>query len=367
MGSLPLQLGTVVLQPTTLCNMNCSYCYLPDRRIKAFMSDDVVARVAEVVGRQRKRTYVLWHGGEPLATGVARFERHLERFRRSVSQGICQHSLQTNATLINDYWCRLFKSHGFKVGVSVDGDQALNAARAFWNGRPAYSAAARGIACLRKFDIPFGVIAVVNSANVASPLDFYEGLLSLNPVSISINVEEAEGANVGHSHVRDGDTRAFWMGLYQAWRANPQVPIRQFSDVVSIMRLVSRGGMPKLEKERNLYPTIDVNGNVFLLSPEFAAAPAHVRHTFMVGNILQDDLEEIIQKSRTHRYVAEFFVGVERCRETCEYFLFCGGGQASNKFYETGNLMATETRYCRNAKIYPAETVLNALEGGITS
>ncbi|WP_285728802.1 hypothetical protein [Nocardiopsis sp. ATB16-24] len=40
-----------------------------------------------------------------------------------------------------------------------------------------------------------------------------------------------------------------------------------------------------------------------------------------------------------------------RCRQECEFFAFCQGGQASNKYFEHGDFTVTETAYCRNSKI----------------
>ena len=55
-------------------------------------------------------------------------------------------SLQTNGTLINDAWCRLFREHGFIIGLSLEGNEALqDYHRPDKRGRSTWSAALRGI------------------------------------------------------------------------------------------------------------------------------------------------------------------------------------------------------------------------------
>ena len=39
------EIGMVVLQPTAFCNINCSYCYLPDRSNKHVMAQTTVTRL----------------------------------------------------------------------------------------------------------------------------------------------------------------------------------------------------------------------------------------------------------------------------------------------------------------------------------
>ncbi|MCX5346038.1 hypothetical protein [Streptomyces atratus] len=50
------------------------------------------------------------------------------------------------------------------------------------------------------------------------------------------------------------------------------------------------------------------------------------------------------------------------CREHCDYFAYCRGGQAANKYFETGRLDGTETTYCRTSKINLMEGILRHAE-----
>jgi uncharacterized protein len=356
--------GTVVLQPTTLCNLNCAYCYLPDRQVKSYIERPVLESIAASLLRQKLPVTVLWHGGEPLATGIDRFSSFLDVFSEAVARGYCRHSLQTNATLLTEDWCDLLKHHGFRIGVSLDGNPVENNSRRFWNGRPAWDAAARGIRLLREHDIPFGIIAVANEANIDNAAGMYDALVALGPSSISINVEETEGVNVANNHVSDASVARFWKELFARWLDNPSVPIRQFADSIQTIRILRSGDAPIFDKKRSFYPTVSANGDVVLLAPELSSAEPSQRSQFVVGNILEMSLEAILESGVNSPYVGEFIAGVNKCEAECGYFLFCGGGQASNKFFEHGRLDASETRYCRNSKILPVETVLTHFEGG---
>src|SRR5215211_6290753 len=61
------EIAMVVLQPTAFCNINCSYCYLPDRSNKHVMAQSTVTRLFSEVFASGWCAYeiiVLWHVGE---------------------------------------------------------------------------------------------------------------------------------------------------------------------------------------------------------------------------------------------------------------------------------------------------------------
>nr|MCU0530318.1 GRRM system radical SAM/SPASM domain protein [Cyanobium sp. Prado107] len=66
-------IGLVVIQPTPFCNLDCDYCYLPDRgnrsRLPLELVDPILRAVltSPFVGGD---ITVLWHAGEPLAVPV---------------------------------------------------------------------------------------------------------------------------------------------------------------------------------------------------------------------------------------------------------------------------------------------------------
>src|SRR3954452_5835015 len=119
----PLEL--LVVQPTPFCNINCSYCYLPDRQnTKKIPLETLEQTFAWVFssGLVREPFTLLWHAGEPLVVPIAFYESAaalLGRYNNPVVE--IHHAIQTNATLIDDDWCRFFVRHDVNPGVSVDG------------------------------------------------------------------------------------------------------------------------------------------------------------------------------------------------------------------------------------------------------
>ena len=124
----PLEL--LVLQPTPFCNLDCTYCYLPDRDSKRRMSESTLNRVAEFVfssGIVERGFTVVWHAGEPMVLPVGYYERAIEIIAAHNAAGFkVGHSFQTNGVLIDDEWCDFFRKHQVNVGVSVDGPAFLH-------------------------------------------------------------------------------------------------------------------------------------------------------------------------------------------------------------------------------------------------
>jgi len=49
------------------------------------------------------------------------------------------------------------------------------------------------------------------------------------------------------------------------------------------------------------------------------------------------------------------------CRERCEYFSVCGGGEPVNKLAENGSFATSETTYCRMTKMRPTDLIVDRL------
>jgi uncharacterized protein len=347
----------VVMQPTTLCNLDCSYCYLPFRHIDRRMPVTVAEAVAVPVNAWARtgRFSVVWHGGEPLAAGRDHFAALLAPFDGSV-----EHHIQTNATLIDDAWCDFFTEHGIRVSVSLDGPEQRNGDRVNRAARPAYDRILQGIDALRRHGIPFSALCVVGRPEPGLATELYDYFLGLGCDVLGINVEELEGVNTRANRHPAAAVTAFWGELVAAWRRAPRIHLREIEWSLRYVGAVLDGTADEvLPRRLDPIPTVAHDGSVVLLSPELAGFSDPRYGDFTSGNVLVTPMDEILAGAIGTPWIREFLDGVEACRSTCPYFGFCGGAHAANRYFERGRFDVTTTDHCRNSKIRLLEGVLD--------
>ncbi|GAB3965748.1 GRRM system radical SAM/SPASM domain protein [Plantactinospora veratri] len=347
----------VVMQPTTLCNLDCAYCYLPLRAADRRMTVPVAAAVAGPVNdwARQGRFSVVWHGGEPLAAGREHLAALLAPFDPAV-----EHHVQTNATLIDDAWCEFFAAHRIRVSVSVDGPRERNRERVGRGGQPSYDRIMAGVEALRRHGIAYSALCVVGRPEPGLATELYDYFLDLGCDVLGINIEETEGVNTRRNAHPAELVSGFWAELVAAWRRNPRIHLREVEWSLRYAAAVLDGAEDDvLPRQLDPIPTIGYDGSVVLLSPELAGFTDRDYGDFTSGNVLETPLRDILASAGRTPWVAEFLTGVENCRAQCPYFGFCGGGHAANRYFEQGRFDGTETDHCRNSKIRLLEGVLD--------
>lgn len=94
--------------------------------------------------------------------------------------------------------------------------------------------------------------------------------------------------------------------------------------------------MRAADAAHDLIPTIAWNGDVVLLSPELLGVADAAYHDFVAGNVMTDTLPTILHRAGDLRYIREFLVGLEQCKATCEFFAYCQGAHAGDRYFEHG-------------------------------
>jgi uncharacterized protein len=74
----------------------------------------------------------------------------------------------------------------------------------------------------------------------------------------------------------------------------------------------------------------------------------------------------MISDAHRLKYVAEFEVALQACASDCEFYSFCGGAQAGNRYFEHGSFAISETAYCRNTRQNLVRAAADHLSGRTT-
>jgi uncharacterized protein len=368
-------LRLVVLQPSPFCNINCDYCYLPDRARTHRMSTETLHRaISELFSSDLISDQVtfVWHAGEPLAVPIRWYEEAFSLIRDAAPPGLTPiHTFQSNGTLINEHWCEFFNRWNAHLGLSIDGPEFLHDIhRKTRKGAGTHAQAMRGARFLRESGRDFHVIAVVSRESLDHADAIFDFFLENEIYRFGFNIDEMEGANESSSltGVPSDRIEAFFRRMFERQKAERgRVNIREFD---SALHRIMRGRSD--EAERFVYEneqvrpfgilSIDWQGNFSTYSPELLGLTLGDYGEFSFGSVHQTPLGDAVQTPKFQRVLADIQAGVERCRAECAYFNLCGGGAPANKFFENGSFTSSATQYCRYAVKVPINLVLQDLE-----
>jgi uncharacterized protein len=362
----------LVVQPTPFCNIDCRYCYLPHRNSKAVVAQQTLANLFSQVfasGWVRDCLPVVWHAGEPTVLPIG-FYRDAFRMidRLKPADLTVTHSFQTNGTLIDEEWCAFFGEERVNVGVSVDGPKHLHDRnRLTRSGRGTFDKTIAGIRLLRRKRVPFHVISVLSAASMAAAREMFDFYVEEGIEEVCFNVEESEGDHVSGSFAEIGVEAAYYRFLSEFWRLSTAAPgkltfIREIEHALQQVIRPQDAAFGNQLVEPFAVISMDWAGNISTFSPELLGLKNPDYGDFLLGNINRDRLIDLPQRPNFTRMLRDIGAGVEMCRQSCEYFSVCGGGEPVNKLAENGTFVSTETAYCRLTRMRATDLVLDALE-----
>lgn len=356
-----MKLSIVVVQPTSLCNLNCRYCYVPNRRDKTLMSDEVLGAVmGKVLASNLVKGYVqfLWHAGEPLLAGKNFYNKMLALVNQLNRRKIkVDQTIQTNATLIDDEWCDLFKTNNFHVGVSIDGPAFLHdLQRKNWSGGSTHAKAMAGYRLLSKHGLESGALCVLTKESLKYPEPILEFYAENGFKSVAFNPEETENYNL-KSSLADGLDETFdaYRGFMEIifdlqQKRYPHLRVREMGRVFEVLakkrRYPNYYRIPPEIPPLNMI-TIQKNGDMSPYCPEFAGAPSVEYNNFVIGNILTDDIDDLPNSPNFIKIRQDVERSIAMCASSCRYFDLCGSAPLSNKYSENKTLLSTETVSCK--------------------
>lgn len=359
----------VVVQPTPFCNINCTYCYLPQRSVTTVMEQSTIANLFKKIfasGWTRDGLTVIWHAGEPLVVPISFYEDAFEAIEalRPASLKL-RHSIQTNGMLITPAWCDLFKKWGVGIGVSIDGPKHLHDAhRVTRTGRGTFDKTIAGLRVLQKEGVPFHVITVLSQEGIKAPQEMLDFYLSEGIDDICFNVEESEGDHVSGLFASTDPRGVFKRFLSEFWqlsRRSGQIRlIREIDGMLPRVFRPDQSAMRNSQVEPFGMLNVDCLGNASSFSPELLGLKNSAYNDFIVGNINTDSLEDMRCSQSMIAMSRDIAAGVQACQNDCEYFSVCGGGAPVNKLAENGTFRSTRTEFCGLTQMVPIDLILDA-------
>ena len=323
---------TLLIKPaSSLCNLCCKYCFYADvsdiREQKSYgiMSEDTVNILLDrVFETEAENVFFAFQGGEPTIAGVDFFTNFVRKTREKNTTNKKVHfSLQTNGTLLNEEFIRLFKKNSFLIGLSLDGYRDFHDTnRIYKNGKRTSSDVMKAARLLKKHCVDFNILSVISKQTCKETREIYEffkkekfRFLQFIPLIDDFNSDKKEFSLDVESYMY------FLNTLFEMWysdlKRNNYVSIRQFDNYISLLRGFNAENCA-MNGFCSIYYVIEGDGSVF-------PCDFYCIDKWKLGNIKEHSFY-FLESNETHKRFLEDSKRVHEKCSKCEYYFICRGG-----------------------------------------
>lgn len=324
-----LKPSAVYFNPTERCNMNCTYCYIPEkmRRGGKHMPEKELLNALGILKKhfnvtlpKSSRPQIIFHGAEPLLNRDAVFAG-IEAYGKDFLFGV-----QTNATLLDDSAVDFLTSRDVSIGISLDAPTARIAdkTRKNWEGKGTFKYVIDAMQRLQGYD-GWSVICTVSSANLkylTALVDFFHEqevptcLMNILRCTLPPSRSVKPGDEQAARYFLTALDRTY--ELYQ--ETGRRLPVGNFANI--LLAIIAPGA-------RRLMCDISPCGGgrcFFALAPNgdmFPCSEFIGIDRFKGGNLFKDDISDVLVTEPFRLVTGRKVEDIEPCRR-CAIRHFCG-------------------------------------------
>jgi len=357
-----------------ICNLDCTYCFYLEKE-KLFPSNENFRMTDEVLeeyirqyihGQSVPEVTFAWQGGEPTLLGVKYFRRIVELQKKYADGKTIHNALQTNGTLLNDEWCEFLVSHGFLVGLSIDGPARLHDAyRVTKKGGGSYAKVIGGLKLLKKHAVEFNTLTVVNRANSKHPLDVYRflrdigsGYIQFIPLVERLPDAEAKALDLDLATPPRADNQSgprlpvtewsvepkqygiFLTTIFDEWvKRDVGKTFVQLFDVTLGNWMGHGGGLCIFSEKCGSALAMEHNGDVY-------SCDHYVYPHYKLGNIMQQTLGDMVSSEFQRQFGDDKMSTLPKYCIECDVRHLCHGECPKHRFIQTPDGEAGLNYFC---------------------
>lgn len=321
--------SAVYFNPTERCNLNCTYCYLPEQtrlrgvhmsQARLFESLEILREFFARTMPEGAQPQVIFHGAEPMLNRKAVFAA-IDHFADDFIFGV-----QTNGTLLNAEAIEFLTRRRISIGLSLDGPIAeiADRNRRTRSGRGVYGRVVEVLEALRGYE-NHSVICTATTENLMYLSDlvtFFHELevptCMLNPVRCTLSgaaaVKPSE-LDLSDAYLRALDRTA---ELYR--QTGRKLVVANFANIVlAIIAPTARRLMCDISPcgGGRCFFAVDARGDLFPCS-EFIGL-----NGFRGGNLFEDELEGAFDTEAFHSVTTRSVEQIDQCSR-CVIRHYCG-------------------------------------------
>lgn len=313
------------------CNIRCEYCFYCGKASlfgagRHRMSEAVLEKmIRDYVGLRFPTSSFAFQGGEPTLMGLDFYQRLVDLQKKYGADGqVISNALQTNAILLNaDEWGEFLREYRFLIGVSMDGPERLHDIyRRDAAGKGTWSRVMAGIDNLRKHEVDFNILVLLNDKNVREPdelFDFFTGM-GIDFVQFVPCVERnPETGQLADFAVTAEQFGAFMCRIFDRWveYGPSRLSVRLFDSLMHYM-VNGRHTNCTFGNRCDDYVVIEHDGGVY-------CCDFFVEEDWHCGNIMDTPLKDLFNSPVKYRFSRLKRQLHNKC-SVCRYLDICRGG-----------------------------------------
>lgn len=350
-----------VFHPTRFCNLNCKYCWAPDKDDNLKLSLPVFSQALTQIyaGPGLSNCDFLWLTGEPLVLGLDYFERAVSLCKDLKPAHLSpEFIIQTNGTLITQAWAEFFVEHDFVVGVSIDGPKHIHdMQRITKTGMGSFDATLRGINLLIEHGVKGSAICVISKETLSISPDELFYFFYDRKIAWSYLIEAKIGEHAGSDRALDNldlpKLQKFLGRLIELWGKYQGTYIRDFDQLSR--RLFGTVGFRSDYNNLGCLDILNVTaeGDFFWGNPELLSATksdlSDIRFSLSETDVWKS--RESVEFKKAEQAIHD---GISKCEKQCPYFAGCQGGNPAHKYYQHRRFDVTNHLTCElNDQVIP--------------
>lgn len=337
-----------------ICNLDCEYCfYLEKKKLYPentdfVMGEDILEAFIKqkIEGHDIPNVSFVWQGGEPTLLGVDYFRKVVEFQRKYANGKKIENGFQTNGILLDDEWCSFFSQNNFLVGISIDGPQSFHDKyRVHKGGQSSFEKVVNGINILKKHQVEFNTLTVVNRINSYFPIEVYNflkdtGSRYMQFIPVVERISEKENLQLvlpdfnGDARVTEWSVESeqygiFLCEIFDEWvRKDVGEYFIQIFDVALESQLGMHQSLCVFNETCGKALAIEHNGDVY-------SCDHYVYPENMLGNIIDKPLESMVYSKQQIGFGQNKKNSLPKFCRDCEVKYACNGECPKHRFIKT--------------------------------
>lgn len=325
---------SVLIKPASgMCNLQCKYCFYHDetknREVESygFMSEETLEKVIrKALDFSETACSFTYQGGEPFLRGLDFFEKSIELQKKYNTKGVkILNAIQTNGTCLDESWAQFLKKNNFLTGISLDGTGFTHDYfRVDSKGEGSFERVMSGIELLKKYNVDFNILTVVNAMTAKKITQIYEfykqngfTYLQFIPCLNPIGMEKERFPYTLTAKAYGHFLKTLFDLWYNDFKRGVTIHIQQFEEYVKMLLLMP-ADVCGMNGVCSCQHAVEADGEVY-------PCDFYVMDEYKLGNLNEVSFVEVNEKRKEIRFIEESAKMHEDCK-SCKYAPVCRGG-----------------------------------------